>query len=166
MMLPLVPWACMARTSCFMLRPRSRNVWSSKVSAKLSAVWLVVIGPTRTFGGELFHCDIETAQPRDCLVDRWRGTSSPCETSALMNSIGRLMNLGLGNSNGGSSVRAPLRPHPPTGNHHPLSPWFGEGDGWRRDRSRSSAVDQYDLVTHLLILSICCLPAEYGKANR
>jgi len=43
MMLPL-PWACMARTSCFMLRTTPRTLVSNVV-AKVSAVWSV-IGPS------------------------------------------------------------------------------------------------------------------------
>ena len=63
MMLPL-PWACMARSSCFMLRIAPRTLVSN-VAAKLSAVWSV-IGPPY-FGAGVVHGDIETAEPCDGL---------------------------------------------------------------------------------------------------
>src|SRR5229473_7575409 len=82
MMLPL-PWACMARTSCFMLRTTPRTL-VSKVAAKLSAVWSV-IGPTWLSVAALFTAT--SSRPnRATVLSIMARTSSSLRTSALMNS--------------------------------------------------------------------------------
>src|SRR4029077_11176741 len=82
MMLPL-PWACMARTSCFMLRTTPRTLVSN-VAAKLSAVWSV-IGPTWPSVAALFTATSRRSNRATVLSTRAR-TSSSLRTSALMNS--------------------------------------------------------------------------------
>src|SRR6478672_6593024 len=82
MMLPL-PWACMARTSCFMLRTTPRTLVSN-VASKLSAVWSV-IGPTWPSVPALFTATSRRPNRATVLSTRVR-TSSSLRTSALMNS--------------------------------------------------------------------------------
>src|ERR1700730_5592740 len=82
MMLPL-PWACMARTSCFMLRTTPRTLVSN-VAAKLSAVWSV-IGPPWPSVAALFTATSRRPNRATVLSTRVR-TSSSLRTSALMNS--------------------------------------------------------------------------------
>src|SRR5882757_4436090 len=82
MMLPLL-WACMARTSCFMLSTTPRTL-VSKVAAKLSAVWSV-IGPTWPSVPALFTATSRRPNRATVLSTRAR-TSSSLRTSALMNS--------------------------------------------------------------------------------
>src|SRR6202048_1516871 len=82
MMLPL-PWACMARTSCFMLRTTPRTL-VSKVAAKLSAVWSV-IGPTAPSVAALFTATSRRPN-RATVLSTIARTSSSLRTSALMNS--------------------------------------------------------------------------------
>src|SRR5712672_2127891 len=82
MMLPL-PWACMARTSCFMLRTTPRTL-VSKVAAKLSAVWSV-IGPTWPSVAALLTAT--SSRPnRATVLSTMARTSHSLRTSALMNS--------------------------------------------------------------------------------
>src|SRR5882724_1420183 len=82
MMLPL-PWACMARTSCFMLRTTPRTLVSN-VAAKLSAVWSVIrLG--RPSVPALFTATSRRPNRATVLSTRAR-TSSSLRTSALMNS--------------------------------------------------------------------------------
>src|SRR5258706_1571028 len=81
-MLPL-PWACMARTSCFMLRTIPRT-FVSNVAAKLSAVWSV-IGPPWPSVAALFTATSRRPNRATVLSTRAR-TSSSLRTSALMNS--------------------------------------------------------------------------------
>src|SRR6266404_1039590 len=82
MMLPL-PWACMARTSCFMLGTTPRTLVSN-VASKLSAVWSV-IGPTWPSVPALFTAT--SRRPNRATVLSTRAcTSSSLRTSALMNS--------------------------------------------------------------------------------
>src|SRR5437588_2419891 len=82
MMLPL-PWACMARTSCFMLRTTPRTLVSN-VAAKVGAVWSV-IGPTWPSVPALFTAT--SRRPNHATVWSTRArTSSSLRTSALMNS--------------------------------------------------------------------------------
>src|SRR5712691_9722977 len=82
MMLPL-PWACMARTSCFMLRTTPRTLVSN-VAAKLSAVWSVM-GPTAPSVAALFTATSRRPN-RATLLSTLLLTSSSLRTSALMNS--------------------------------------------------------------------------------
>src|SRR5882724_7560475 len=81
MMLPL-PWACMARTSCFMLRTTPRTLVSN-VAAKLSAVWSV-IGPTAPSVAALFTATSRRPN-RATVLSTIARTSSSLRTSALMN---------------------------------------------------------------------------------
>src|SRR4030081_2981815 len=82
MMLPL-PWACMARTSCFMLSTTPRTLVSN-VAAKLSAVWSV-IGPTWPSVAALFTATSRRPN-RATVLSTIARTSSSLRTSALMNS--------------------------------------------------------------------------------
>src|SRR6202048_801562 len=82
MMLPL-PWACMARTSCFMLRTTPRTLVSN-VAAKLSAVWSV-IGPTWPSVAALFTATSRRPN-RATVLSTIARTSSSLRTSVLMNS--------------------------------------------------------------------------------
>src|SRR6202140_5302836 len=82
MMLPL-PWACMARTSCFMLSTTPRTL-VSKVAAKLSAVWSV-IGPTWPSVAALFTATSRRPN-RATVLSTMARTSSSLRTSVLMNS--------------------------------------------------------------------------------
>src|SRR3977135_1917456 len=82
MMLPL-PWASMARTSCFMLRTTPRTLVSN-VAAKLSAVWSV-IGPAWPSVAALFTATSRRPNRATVLSTRAR-TSAPLRTSAVMNS--------------------------------------------------------------------------------
>src|ERR1700719_912110 len=82
MMLPL-PWACMARTSCFMLRTTPRTLVSN-VAAKLSVVWSV-IGPTWPSVAALFTATSRRPN-RATVLSTIARTSSSLRTSALMNS--------------------------------------------------------------------------------
>src|SRR5882724_8999264 len=132
MMLPL-PWACMARTSCFMLRTTPRTLVSN-VAAKLSAVWSV-IGPTAPSVGGIVHRDIETAKPRDGLVDHRADV-------ILLADVG-VDELGLG------TERAQLLDErlagliTPAGNDH-LRALLGEGDGSGATNAGQGTRDQYD----------------------
>ena len=81
-MLPL-PWACMARTSCFMLRTTPSTLVSN-VAAKLSAV-CSVIGPPAPSVPALFTAT--SRRPNRATVSSTiLRTSSSWRTSALMNS--------------------------------------------------------------------------------
>src|ERR1700674_3344359 len=82
MMLPL-PWACMARTSCFMLRTTPRTLVSN-VAAKLSAVWSV-IGPTWPSVAALFTATSRRPN-RATVLSTIARTSFSLRTSVLMNS--------------------------------------------------------------------------------
>src|SRR6266849_7667337 len=82
MMLPL-PWACMARTSCFMIRTTPRTLVSN-VAAKLPAVWSV-IGPTWPSVAALFTATSRRPN-RATVLSTIARTSSSLRTSALMNS--------------------------------------------------------------------------------
>src|SRR5882757_786601 len=82
MMLPL-PWACMARTSCFMLRTTPRTLVSN-VAAKLSAVWSV-IGPTWPSVAALFTATSRRPN-RATVLSTIARMSSSLRTSVLMNS--------------------------------------------------------------------------------
>ena len=117
MMLPL-PCACMTRTSCFMLKITPRT-FVSNVAAKLSAVWSV-IGPTVTFGGGVVHGDIETAKPRDGLVDHGADVILLADVGVdelgLRAEESQLLNKGLAGL------------ITPTGNDH-VRALLGEGDG-------------------------------------
>ncbi len=66
MMLPL-RCACMARTSCFMLRTHAHHVGLER-GRKLSAVWSV-IGPTAPSVPALFTATSRRPNPRHGLVD-------------------------------------------------------------------------------------------------
>jgi hypothetical protein len=81
-MFPL-PWACIARTSCFMLRTTPRTLVSN-VAAKLSAVWSV-IGPTAPSVAALFTAT-STRPNRATVLSTMLRTSSSLRTSALMKS--------------------------------------------------------------------------------
>src|SRR5258706_13414968 len=76
-------WACMARTSCFILRTTPRTLVSN-VAAKLSAVWSV-IGPTAPSVAALFTATSRRPN-RATVLSTIARTSSSLRTSALMNS--------------------------------------------------------------------------------
>ena len=133
MMLPL-PWACMARTSCFMLRTTPRTLVSN-VAAKLSAVWSDL-----AFGGGIVHRDIETAKPRDGLVDHSADV-------IVLADVG-VDELGL-RTEGAQFFNERLAGLiTPAGNDH-LRALPGEGDGGGATDAGQGSRDQYDWVTHL-----------------
>ena len=151
-MLPL-PWACMARTSCFMLSTTPRTLVSN-VAAKLSAVWSRNWAD-RTFGGGVVHRDIETAKPCEGFIDHGADV-------ILLANIG-VDELGL------RTERAQLFNErlagliTPTGNDH-VGTLLGESDGGGATDAGGAAGDQDDWeVAHILILAICsALPREHG----
>src|SRR5882757_7276470 len=127
MMLPL-PWACMARTSCFMLRTIPRT-FVSNVAAKLSAVWSV-IGPPWPSVAALFTATSRRPNRATVLSTRAR-TSSSLRTSALLNSASE------------PSERNSLTSALPAGYDH-LRALLGEGDGGGATDAGQGASDQYD----------------------
>src|SRR5260370_41786282 len=140
MMLPL-PWACMARTSCFMLRTTPRTLVSN-VAAKLSAV-CSVIGPTAPSVAALFTATSRRPNPATALSTRAR-------TSFLLADIG-VDELGLRTEGAQFLDERLARLVTPTGNDH-LRALFGERDGGRAPDPGESTGDQDNLSAHSTIL--------------
>src|ERR1700682_543009 len=132
MMLPL-PWACMARTSCFMLRTTPRTLVSN-VAAKLSAV-CSVIGPTWPSVAALFTATSRRPNRADVILLADVGVDElglRTERAQLLNE--RLAGLVT-----------------PTGNDH-LRALLGEGDGGGGADAGEATGDQDNLRAHSTIL--------------
>src|ERR1700682_4916219 len=135
MMLPL-PWACMARTSCFMLRTTPRTLVSN-VAAKLSAVWSV-IRPIWPCGG-VVHRDIETAKPCDGILDHGA-------VVVFLANVG-MNELGLGTQRTQLLDQLIADFITTTGNDH-LRALLGEGDGSGAPDAGESTGNQDNRLIH------------------
>src|ERR1700728_1596053 len=138
-MLPL-PCACMARTSCFMLRTTPRTLVSS-VAAKLSAVWSV-IGPTAPSVAALFTATSRRPN-RATVLSTMARTSSSLRTSALTNSASDPKER----SSSASALPASSR-RPATTT---FAPFLGEGDGGGAADAGEPTGDQNNLRTHFTL---------------
>src|ERR1700737_432552 len=141
MMLPL-PWACMTRTSCFILRTTPRTLVSN-VAAKLSAVWSV-IGPTAPSIAALFTATSRRPNRATVLSTILR-TSSSLRTSALINSASAPKARSFNERLAGLIT--------PTGNDN-LRAFLGKGDGGGAADTREASRDQNDWLVH------CATPNE------
>src|SRR3984893_13454368 len=150
MMLPL-PWACMARTSCFMLRTTPRALVSN-VAAKLSALWSV-IGPTWPSVPALFTAT--SRRPNRATVWSTRArTSSSLRTSALMNSASE------------PKERSSLTSALPASSRRPATTTFAPFLAKAMAAARPLPVKPPVINTTgllICILQFAALPAEYGS---
>src|SRR5712691_7429975 len=151
MMLPL-PRACMARTSCFMLRTTPRTLVSN-VAAKLSAVWSV-IGPTWPSVPALFTATSRRPNRATVLSTRAR-TSSSLRTSALMNSASE--------PNERSSLTSAL----PASSRRPatttFAPFLAKATAAARPMPVKAPVIKTTGLLILLSSQCAALPAEHGS---
>src|SRR6476646_5706556 len=153
MMLPL-RWACMARTSCFMLRTTPRTL-VSKVASKLSAVWSV-IGPTWPSVAAVFTATSRRPNHATVLSTMAR-TSSSLRTSALMNSASEPKERSSLTSAFPASSRRPATTT--------FAPFLAKATAAARPMPVSPPVIN---TTGLLIcdpLNFAALPAEYGSGT-
>src|ERR1700732_691878 len=137
MMLPL-PWACMARTSCFMLRTTPRIVVANSAAK-------------HSIGGGVVHGDIETPKPRDGLVDHIADVT-------LLANVG-VDELGFRAESAQLLNERLAGRITPTGNDH-LRALLGEGNGSGAPDAGQSTGDQNDLSAH------GSSPSRYGLRAR
>src|ERR1700733_9123078 len=154
MMLPL-PWACMARTSCFMLRTTPRTLVSN-VAAKLSAVWSV-IGPTSPSVAALFTATSRRPK-RATVLSTMARTSSSLRTSALTNSASE------------PSVRNSLTRALPASSRRPdtttFAPFLAKAMAAARPMPVKAPVINTTGLFMFRFLDLCFLPAEHGCSRR
>jgi hypothetical protein len=158
-MLPL-PWACMARTSCFMLRTTPRTLVSN-VAAKLSAVWSV-IGPTWPSVAALFTATSRRPNRATVLSTRAR-TSSSLRTSALMNSASEPKERSSSTSALPASSRRPATTT--------FAPFLAKATAAARPMPVKAPVINTTGLLIFLFLVISCrrasrLPSSVGQADR
>src|ERR1700730_11013279 len=152
MMLPL-PCACMARTSCFMLRTTPRTL-VSKVWLKVSAVWSM-IGPGLPSVPALFTATSRRPN-RATVLSTMARTSSSLRTSALMNSASEPKDRSSLTSALPASSRRPATTT--------LAPFLAKATAAARPMPVNPPVIN---TTGLLICAssqFAALPAEYGMA--
>jgi hypothetical protein len=106
------------------------------------------------FGAGVVYRDIETAKPRDGLVDQ-------SADIVLLPDVG-VDKFGLRTESAQLLDERVTGLIAPTGNNH-VGALPGEGDGGGATDAGQGAGDQYDWVTHFVILAICCPAGRVWK---